>query len=376
MDVVYSIGARLGGSGIGYTGYQGVLASHRAGRLRRLLVGSLAPGLDLRGIEVRGWGGWGRLARYVSSRLGPTYSEAVVDFLFDRWAARRLTEAGVLHVWHGHGLQTLRAARERGMATVVERASTHPAFVRTLLAGEHRRWGRAWREWGWHGRRLAGELELADRVLVPSRFAYETFLEAGFPKAKLHLLPYGVDTERFRPGDRGKAEPFRALFVGQVGLRKGVPYLLEAWRLLGWRDAELVLAGRVLPEMRALLARHRSLPGLRILGHRGPVEEVYAAADVFVFPSLEEGCALVVLEAMASGLPVVTTPNAGVPLEDGAQGLLAPIRDPAALAAALEALRSDPARRQAMAVAARVRALGQTWDGYRQGLLDLYDRLA
>lgn len=375
--LIYSLGTRLGSSGIGYTAYQAVLASHRAGRLRRLLAGSLAPGLDLSGAEIRSWGGWGRLARYVSSRVSPTYSEGVVDHLFDHWAWQRLTDARVFHVWHGHGLQSLKVAKERGMATVVERASTHPAFARAILSEEHRRWGLGWREWSWHRRRLAEELEVADRVLVPSRFAHDTFKQAGFPEAKLHLLPYGVDAERFRPGEDGNdPRPFRALFAGQVSLRKGIPYLLEAWRLLGWRDAELLLVGRVLPEMRPLLARHRSLPGLRVLGHRRSLEEVYRASDVFVFPSLEEGCALVVLEAMASGLPVVITPNAGVPLEAGVQGLLVPIRDPAALAEALEALRSNPARRRTMSGEARARAVAHSWDAYRHHLLELYEALA
>jgi glycosyltransferase involved in cell wall biosynthesis len=95
---------------------------------------------------------------------------------------------------------------------------------------------------------------------------------------------------------------------------------------------------------------------------------VYQQADVFTFPTIEEGSALVTYEALACGLPVVTTPNAGSVVRDGVEGLLVPIRNVEALAAALECLRADERLRREMGRAARARAEEFTWDGYGETL--------
>ncbi len=177
-----------------------------------------------------------------------------------------------------------------------------------------------------------------------------------------------MDTSRFRPLDEVPFHPFRALFVGQVGIRKGVPYLLEAWQRLSWRDAELWLVGRVSRNASPSWRVTRALPGLCLIGHLDDPVEAYRQADVFVFPSIEEGSALVTYEALACGLPVVTTPNAGSVVRDGVEGFVVPIRDVEALAERIEQLRSDERLRQEMRKAARARAEGFTWERYGDGL--------
>ena len=160
--------------------------------------------------------------------------------------------------------------------------------------------------------REMAEYEAADAIAVPTRFAADTFTARGIPAAKLLVAPYGVDLQRFYPAPARAAEgPVRILFVGRVGIRKGVPALLRAFAPLAGA-AELHLVGPVEPDTKELLARLPSA-GLTIHG-AVPAERLpalYANADIFCLPSLEEGFPLVLLQAMASGLAVVTTPEAG-----------------------------------------------------------------
>src|SRR5262249_8217957 len=136
----------------------------------------------------------------------------------------------------------------------------------------------------------------------------------------------GVDVARFRPGGPRPRGQFRILFVGTLSQRKGIRYLLEAARRLRLPDAELVLAGRMVGSETAF-APYRDV--FRHVTHV-PYHEVHALyqdADVFVYPSLHEGSAFAVFEALASGLPVICTPNTGSVVRDGVEGFLVPVRD-------------------------------------------------
>jgi glycosyltransferase involved in cell wall biosynthesis len=153
-----------------------------------------------------------------------------------------------------------------------------------------------------------------------------------------------------------------------------VPYLLEAWRRLAWKDAELWIAGqnKLSAELRT---KYGVLSRVRFLGHVSNPVQVFQNADAFVFPSLAEGSALVTYEALACGLPVLTTPNAGSIVRDGVEGFIVPIRDVDALANRLEQLRTDERLRKEMSKAARVRAEAYTWDRYGDTLVEAITKL-
>jgi glycosyltransferase involved in cell wall biosynthesis len=219
--------------------------------------------------------------------------------------------------------------------------------------------------------RHRAEIAEADRILVPSDYVRDTLVARGADPARLAILPYGVDIQRFHPP---AAKPARAglrlLFVGHIGSRKGIRYLLEAVRRIG-RDVSLTLVGRITCDP-AALAPWRDV--FRHVPHV-PFHEVHTLfqdADVFVYPSLHEGSAFATYEALASGLPVVTTLNAGSVVRDGIEGAIVPIRDIDALVAAIERLR-DPALRAAMSAAARARAEEFTWGHYAVRLATLLD---
>lgn len=220
-----------------------------------------------------------------------------------------------------------------------------------------------------HERRLR-DLELADRILVPSDHIAETLARYGTAREKISVVPYAADTRRFRPDPAKRHdEACTFLFAGGITQRKGIKYLLEAWRKIrrpGWR---LQLLGEI-PRDPGPLVDY--LDGVEVLGRvsHADVPAKMAAADVFVFPSLFEGSAVVTYEAIACGLPCVVTPDAGSVVRDGIEGLLIPPGNVERLAEAMERLGEDPARRAAMSAAARTRAESFDWPRYHRAVAE------
>ncbi len=295
---------------------------------------------------------------------------------FDRWAVRHVRDCDLLVGFALFSLLSSRAARASGAHTVLERGSTHILTQQALLAEEHQRWGA---EAPPVDRRLLArqleEYEEAEYIAVPSRFVLESFLAHGFPRERIVHVPYGVHLDQFTAGAT-PGRPFRIVAVG-LSLRKGTPYLLDAVARLNVPDVELWLVGAVPAGQRAMLDRAR-VP-FRHLGGLSQAElaRVYRDASVFVLPSVEEGLALVILEAMASGLPVVVTPNTGAEdiVTHGREGLIVPARDAGALADALLELYEDEPRRRAMGEAAARTAASWGWDVYGDRIAAAYARI-
>ncbi|MEO5374890.1 MAG: glycosyltransferase family 4 protein [Alphaproteobacteria bacterium] len=325
---------------------------------------------------------WLEAWRRLHARLKlPGSTDVFVAKAFGRFTARHLpVGADLLVGWSAASLEAITAAHARGMKVVIERGSSHIVHQTEVLDREHERFDLPWRRTDQRliERELA-EYERADAIAVPTSYAAETFKRRGIPAERLIVNPYGVDLALFRPSPpRPPDTPVRILFVGRVGVRKGVPWLLRAFALLDAR-AELHLVGPVEPGMDKVLA----LEPMERVVVRGPLPgaqlpQEYAAADIFCLPSLEEGLPLVVLQAMASGLAVVATPEtgAGDVIRDGIEGRLVPSGDPRALAAALDALAGDPLLRSHMGDRAR-RAVesGLGWDDYGKRAVAAYEKL-
>jgi glycosyltransferase involved in cell wall biosynthesis len=202
----------------------------------------------------------------------------------------------------------------------------------------------AWRKAEW---------ALADVVMVNSKWTLDALVKLGVPSEKIAIVPLAYETEEIEPVSPPRAEgPLRVLYLGQVNLRKGIQYLLEAARKLDKKHFRFDVAGPI-----SISDEHVVTAPANVTFHgsvtRDRVREFYREADVFVLPTISDGFALTQLEAMAHGLPVITTPNCGEVVHDGIDGLIVPARDSTALAKALETLADDPERLDAMREAAR-----------------------
>jgi glycosyltransferase involved in cell wall biosynthesis len=214
------------------------------------------------------------------------------------------------------------------------------------------------------------EYELADYIAVPSTFVARTFTAAGVSEAKLLVNPYGVDLKLFSAAasaqheERASQHGLRVLYVGGVTAQKGVHYLAEAVdRVPG---ASLTLVGPVSPGMCSRLSRHRMVRAIGAVPGRD-LPRWYREADVFCLLSVQDGMGLVLLQAMAMGLPVIGTSHTGVPdvIEDGVQGFIIPPRDAKAAAARLQQLADAPELRREMGARARARVAERfDWSHY------------
>ena len=284
--------------------------------------------------------------------------------------------------YEGFAQPAFEAARARGARTLLDYPVAHHRRRRAIRDEELERqpaFAATWPgfdDWGpGHEERLDCEIELADAVLLGSQFAADSFAAAGIDRAKLRIVPYGVDHATFRPPavERAPDARFQVIYAGQLTQRKGLSYLLRGYRMFRRADTELTMVGSPVGGTEPLR------PYAELFTHvphqtRGALAERYRAADVFLFPTLVEGMPLVVLEAMACGLPVIVTANGpGGIVRHGVDGLIIEERSDEAVAQALEDLYRDPERRRAMGRAAAERAREFGWPVYARRVLAVLD---
>jgi starch synthase len=296
---------------------------------------------------------------WVSDHLG--YWNALA---FDRWTNWRIPECDALIAISGAALLTGKRVQERGGVFICDRGSTHQRFQQEIIAEEFGIWG-VERVVSDERDTVREELiyEQADAITVPSMAAARSFVAMGIPVAKVTVIPYGVRLQNFYAVGESAAGRFDVLFAGAAGLRKGVPYLLEAFAAVRHPHKRLRIAGAVLPDLKAVLGR---LPQEQVefLGvvPQTRLRELMSASHALVLPSIEEGLALVQAQAMACGCPVICSTNTGGEelFTDGVEGFIVPIRDSAALAARMQQLVDDPALQRTMGEAAlrRVESIG------------------
>jgi glycosyltransferase involved in cell wall biosynthesis len=284
-----------------------------------------------------------------------------------------LGEATGIYVFNTAGLEVLEVARADGRRTVMEQTIAPLRVEHALIEAERERFP------GWQKHSAIGtefsdlsdreerEWELSDKIVCGSSFVRNAIEACGGPRSRCVVVPYGVD-QRFRlPPRAAHGGPLRVLTVGGVGLRKGTPYLLAAagalegratFRLVGSLECEPAAAD----ELRERVELVGSVPHSLMRRH-------FAWADVFLLPSLCEGSATAIYEALSASLPVICTENCGSIVRDSSEGIIIPIRDSDAIAEAVLRLASDAELRRQMAENSSARAIEFHFRSYGRALL-------
>ncbi len=259
---------------------------------------------------------------------------------FDRWVLKQLQRGDHIISSYGYANECFKFVRAHGGKTFADAGNSHPENLWQTIGEEHRRWKCSYPPVSlfWHRRSMA-MLEDVDLVLSPSSFVTRSFLDRGFEPERILKNVYPVDLSCFQPAEheRPKNRPLTIVSTGSLSLRKGSPYLLEAFRMVrkSIPDARLLLTQIIEDSVKDIVPKYSDLdiewsPSLP----HSQLAERLRSADIFLLPSLEEGLARTAIEAMACGLPAILTPNTGANdwITSGHNGEVVPIRDASALA--------------------------------------------
>ena len=326
------------------------------------------------------WAAWRRLPGTGYSHLPKLASTWIADHLVSKY----VPPTSIFHAWSGVCPACLKAAKRHGAITVVENPTLHLQQWQDEVITECRHFGINPRDCSALLptpliRRGRWEYEFCDKIMVLSSVTRRGFEQFGYADKTAVVLP-GVDHLFFTPPSEPKPPRlFRACYVGRVEVAKGLGYLLRAWKRLALPGAELLLVGEVKPEMEPLL---KSCVGLnvRLAGVLPPheVAKRYRESSVFAFPSANEGFGVVLLEAMASGIPVIASEKSGAPdcVVERKEGFMVEPRNVDALADRILWCYQHPEEGMAMGRAARARVEQQfTLDHYAERQIAWYRTL-
>jgi glycosyltransferase involved in cell wall biosynthesis len=294
--------------------------------------------------------------------------------------------ASILHVMaHGYGLSLISRARADGSRILAEAVNTHPANRREILAREMDHWEIRGVRRGTSAveQRLVTELHEADVVLVPTDTVHRSLVERGIDAGKIHKLPYAANLSRFFPRQPSEPKrqcdgPLKVICVGAIGLRKGQLYLLEACRRMEKGAIELTLVGTISSQVWALMRRYEGLYRHIERVPNGELRSLLLQHDVFVLPSLEEGLAVAVCEAMACGLPVVATRESGAEeiVVEGMSGYFVAAGSSDELARRLVFLSENRELLGPVGIrAAETTQRNVNWQAYARQLMVIYERV-
>lgn len=325
------------------------------------------------------------LGKIKEKAWGAFPSRWLSEMIFDRYAASRLAGPGGILIATPRMARTARKAKALGYTTFLYGGACDPRYMLQEIETERNTF--ALRSSGenssrsWEMARFADHLEHSDYILAGSEFAAGTYVRHGFPEERIFIAPLGVDLKRFSatppPAESCVTYLFVAHVDGTTGILKGLPYLLQAWCELKLENARLLVCGKIGQEVQELIQRYTGqLNQVEFTGPVSNITDYYQKASVFISPSLAEGFGKVVLEAMASGRPVITTPILTLVVRDGIDGFVFPLRDVHALKDKMLYFYNHREEIARMGANASQQARGFTWERYSQQVADIVAEVA
>lgn len=302
--------------------------------------------------------------------------------LYGSLSRRYIKTADIFHVRSGSGRGgALEKAKKCGMKIIVDHSIAHPAYMEKNLRGEYIKnnmiftmgiSNQLWKD-------IIEDCNKADILLVNSSFVKDTFLAAGYDERKIRVVYLGVRKDFFSLKKNYRIKgPIRILFTGRFGFRKGAEYILKAMQELEKRNInyEFIVVGNN-SEAHDLLKKY-PVQHINIVGFvpQDDLKEYLAKSDIYLFPSLCEGCASSGMEAMASGLPVIATKESGLPIEDKKNGLIVKARSINEIVDSIIYLSSNEHFRKSIGLlAAETIQHNYTWEQYANNVYNIYTSL-
>ncbi len=309
------------------------------------------------------------------------------DVKFDTYVSNVILKIKPKVFWgfQGSCLNSLKKTKNVGGLAICELATAHVTFAKSILNEEKHLlpdWADSISNVDFpphYEKRLVEEPRVADIVIAASKFTKLSLTESGVPENKIHVLPLGADVEHIKYVEkkRDKNKPLKLLYAGTVTQRKGIYYLLEAMKSFNKSQVELHIIGNVFgsgtafEKYKDVYTYHGSVSQQKLF-------ESYHEFDALVLPTIFEGFALVIVEAMAAGLPVITTAHSIGPelIEEDVNGYIVPIRDISAIEKAITRLcNKNVDEWTAIRLSARAAALKYSWKEYNQRQKTFLDKL-
>lgn len=317
-----------------------------------------------------------------------SFSYLVKDNLYDRTARKRIGKSDIFVGWANQSLFQLREAKTRGAIGIIERGSQHISVQQEILERERQAIGLKHSAPSNYDK-LLEEKQLkeyveADYIAVPSAVAKQSFIDRGFPERKIITQAYGIDIENFKPKEQyatSNNEPLKILTIGSVGVQKGFHYLLPAIQRARKSGVKVQLT--VIGRMESEFAEWMTKAGLRQeidtlidFVPNSLLSQHFQRNDLFCLASVQEGVALVIGEAMASGVPVLATDaTGGEELLTNEEGVIVPSASSDALADQLMRFAENRHELERLGRNAAARAQQLSWDNYGERILAEYQRV-
>ena len=299
--------------------------------------------------------------------------------LFGFQSKKFIRDANIFHVRSGAGQGgAILKARQQGMKVVVDHSIAHPAFMEHHLFAEFKK-NNASFTLGLDSplfQYAVKDSEMSDCLLVNSFFVKKTFIEQGFSEDKIKVVYLGVREDFIGlKRDYSTNGKIKLLFTGGFGFRKGGEYLLEALQMLeneGFQF-EMKIVGAYSEALQ--LIKKYPLKSIEYCGFvpQDQLKKYLIDADIYVFPSLCEGCASSGMEAMAAGLPVIATEESGLPIVNNEDGIIILSKNSISIYEAIKELSNNFSKRETLGTAATLKIKTKyTWDIYAKEVNDIY----
>lgn len=322
-----------------------------------------------------------RLAKYINASRFNVFKDNLFDSIVKRKTSN-LEPFDIFVGWAHYAAKTIPIARKKGALVIIESGSCHIQSQENILSQVYAKFNVPFQPINQACKqKMLAEYEQADYIMTLSSFAKQSFLDQGISPQKILMAPCGIDTDFFYAPKQQTPNLFQVIFVGLVGLRKGIHTLLEAWKIaqLPEHKSRLIIIGATQKDFALVAGKLPQSSSVVFAGpqNRNALKKLYSQSSLFVLPSLEDGFGMVIGEAMASGLPVIcSTHTAGKELTDNENyGFLVEPEQPKQLAEKIVWCFNNQDHIHAMGTQGQIFIKNFSWDAYGKRIFTIYKQL-